>query len=274
MAFLRRLRNRIRYHAGEAIRRAGWVPATSPRDFGPGFADLYVRCAPFTMTPVERMGALYEAMQYLARARVPGAIVECGVWRGGSMMLAAFTALAQGEGEAERGFYLFDTFSGMTEPGPEDGTVVHAQWLKHQQRGGWARSPLEEVRHNMLSTGLGSGQFKLVEGRVEDTIPAGAPDRIALLRLDTDWYASTRHELVHLYPRLAPGGVLIIDDYGHFEGARRAVDEYLADCGEHLLFMRTDYDCRLAVKPGQLDPGPSPSGDAFARRSGGVGTAR
>src|ERR1051325_10354963 len=88
-----------------------------------------------------------------------------------------------------------------------------------------------------------------LEGTVEETIPAQAPERIALLRLDTDWYESTRHELVHLYPRLVPGGVLIIDDYGHWEGARKAVDEYIAQNNLRLFLNRIDYAGRLAIKP-------------------------
>ena len=80
-----------------------------------------------------------------------------------------------------------------------------------------------------------------------DTLPASAPSQIALLRLDTDWYESTRHELEHLYPRLATGGVLIVDDYGHWEGARKATDEHLA-AHPALLLSRSDYTGRMAVK--------------------------
>ena len=90
--------------------------------------------------------------------------------------------------------------------------------------------------------------MRFVPGRVEETIPEAAPERIAVLRLDTDWYESTRHELEHLFPRLAVGGVLIIDDYGHWQGARRAVDEYLAASGARLLLSRIDYTGRMAVK--------------------------
>ena len=96
------------------------------------------------------------------------------------------------------------------------------------------------------ATGYPAERLHFVEGKVEDTIPEQAPERIALLRLDTDWYESTRHELEHLYPRLSPGGVLIIDDYGHWEGARQAVDEYFK--GEVYLH-RIDYTGRLAIKP-------------------------
>jgi hypothetical protein len=105
-----------------------------------------------------------------------------------------------------------------------------------------------EVRAALLSTGYPAERVHLVEGRVEDTLPAAAPDAIALLRLDTDWYAGTKHELETLYPRLSPGGVLILDDYGHYEGARRAVDEYFADAGGRPLLSRIDYTGRVGVK--------------------------
>jgi hypothetical protein len=90
---------------------------------------------------------------------------------------------------------------------------------------------------------------------VEDTLPAEAPDKIALLRLDTDFYSSTKHEMEQLFPRIVEGGVLLIDDYGHFQGARKAVDEYISSRGEHLMLIRLDYSGRLAIKgPGPQRP--------------------
>ena len=101
----------------------------------------------------------------------------------------------------------------------------------------------------MESTGYPSERIHLIKGMVEETLPAQAPERLALLRLDTDWYASTKHELEQLYPRVSPGGVLIIDDYGHYEGARNAVDEYFASRGEHVLLQRIDWTGRMVLKP-------------------------
>jgi hypothetical protein len=104
----------------------------------------------------------------------------------------------------------------------------------------WCVAGVQSVRKNVLSTGYPEEKLHLVQGKVEDTLPAAAPERIALLRLDTDWYESTRHELVHLYPRLVPNGVLIIDDYGDWVGAKEAVDEFLS---------RMDNTGRLIIKP-------------------------
>jgi O-methyltransferase len=112
----------------------------------------------------------------------------------------------------------------------------------------WCYASLEDVQGTLAQVGYPAERVHYVKGKVEDTIPAQAPQQIALLRLDTDWYESTRHELQHLYPRLSPGGVLIIDDYGHWKGARQAVDEYIAQTGAKLLLHRVDYTGRVAVK--------------------------
>ena len=82
---------------------------------------------------------------------------------------------------------------------------------------------------------------------MEDTIPKKAPQMISLLRLDTDWYESTRHELIHLFPRIAPFGVIIIDDYGHWQGVREAVDEYIRENNIKILLNRVDYTGRIGV---------------------------
>src|SRR5207344_857055 len=115
-----------------------------------------------------------------------------------------------------------------------------------QGSGLWCRAGFDEVVRNLASTGYPSDRLHFIRGRVEDTIPAGAPEKIALLRLDTDWYESTRHELTHLFPRLSTHGVLIIDDYGHWQGARRAVDEYFS--ATPILLNAIDFTARIAVK--------------------------
>ena len=167
------------------------------------------------------------------------------------MMAAALSLLELGE---RRTLHLFDTFEGMPPPGELDrdiaGATAAGLLAAEDRRTGdtWALSPLEDVRANLLSTGYPADRIRFVPGRVEETIPAQAAAEIAILRLDTDWYGSTRHELEHLFPRLAVGGVLIIDDYGHWQGARRAVDEYLAATGARLFLARIDYTARLAIK--------------------------
>ncbi|MGI8749362.1 MAG: TylF/MycF/NovP-related O-methyltransferase [Thermoleophilaceae bacterium] len=213
---------------------------------------------PFTITGVARLHALVDAVRYCVKRQLPGAFAECGVWRGGSVMAMLLTL--RDLGVEDRDVYLYDTFEGMTLPTEHDVSPVEppalASWSESSARGErpWAQffSPemFDEaaVRRNVLSTGYPAERIHFVRGPVEETIPATAPERLALLRLDTDWYESTRHELVHLYPRLADGGVLIVDDYGHWEGARRACDEYFGNEAAPVLLSRVDYTARLAIK--------------------------
>ncbi len=224
-----------------------------PRDMEPDFVALYERCAPYTMTSAERMYALYQGVRHVVERRVEGDMVECGVWRGGSAMLIALTLIELGA--ADRRIVLFDTFAGMTRPDEvdrraKDGSETVTKW-EHFQRDGhneWAYAPLDEVRANMATTGYPAGNIEYVQGEVETTLPGKAPARIALLRLDTDWYRSTYHEMQHLFPHLAEGGVLVLDDYGSFEGARKAVDQYMAETGTALFLHRIDSTGRLAIK--------------------------
>lgn len=190
------------------------------------------------------------AARYVARHGILGDVVECGVWRGGSTMAAALALLEQGD--TERCLWLYDTYVGMVDAGPEDRSVTGMKAQAHltalqRRRRGWDAAGLDIVQANLATTGYPTKHLRFVVGRVEEAIPGQIPDRIALLRLDTDFYSSTRHELIHLYPRLVPGGILIIDDYGHWGGCRRAVDEYFA--GQRVFLHRIDYTGRLLVKP-------------------------
>ena len=220
------------------------------------FGKLYDRCINFTMTGVERLYALYASINYIVAAGIPGAIVECGVWRGGSSMMSALRLKELDE--TSRRLYLYDTYAGMSEPTEIDvnveGKSALPEWgfQAETDKNLWDYAPFEEVQHNMRSTEYPEECIQFIKGKVEDTIPGdNLPESIGLLRLDTDWYESTYHELVHLYPRLAPGGVVIIDDYGHWQGARKAVDQYLEENHLALYLHRIDYTGRLAIKPGR-----------------------
>jgi hypothetical protein len=225
-----------------------------PPDFAPADAALARSVRPYTMTSPERVFALVNAVRWLVGEGVDGAIVECGVWRGGSMMAVARTLLEAGVDD--RDLYLFDTFEGMPSPTAADrdfrGRPADATFLRTRRSAdssNWCRATLPEVRANLATTGYPAARLHYVKGRVEETVPESAPDRVALLRLDTDWYVSTKHELVHLWPRLAPGGVCIIDDYGYWAGSQQAVDEYFAEQGIRVLMHRVDTTGRLIVKP-------------------------
>jgi O-methyltransferase len=215
-------------------------------DLSPERQALFARVQPYTQTSRERVTTLADAVEYVIEANVPGDLVECGVWRGGSSMAAALTLLRHGADD--RRLWLYDTFGRMPAPGDRDRDYAGREVAGHEASMlGEAGLSLADVQAAMRSTGYPAEQVRYVAGRVEETIPETAPAEIALLRLDTDWYASTRHELEHLYPRLVSGGVLIIDDYGHYAGARQAVDEYFA--GRPILLARVDYTARMAVKP-------------------------
>jgi hypothetical protein len=198
------------------------------------------------MTSVEGLCALINAVRHIVKDGIQGEIVECGVWRGGSMAAAAQTLLKMGC--ADRHLYLFDTFEGMPQPGVRDvnweGERASDIYRRRRNRDGssrWCSASQEEVFKVISAWGYEQSKIHLVKGRVEETVPTAAPAKIALLRLDTDWYESTRHELVHLFPRLARGGVLIIDDYGHWKGAREATDEYFAEQGMNIFLHRVDH---------------------------------
>lgn len=245
-------------------RLRGRPPATpSPEEqqlsqLTPEDREIVEHSLPFTMTGIARVQALVDAVRYCVNRPVPGAFVECGVWKGGSVL--AMIRTLQQHGISDRDVYLFDTFEGMTEPGDADASRFgdHAleTWREAEARGTkpWdyffdqEQFNLDSVRERVLATGYPEDRVHFVVGRVEDTLPGEAPDRIALLRLDTDWYESTKTEMEHLYPRVADLGVLIVDDYGHWEGSRLAVDEYFENEGRVLL-SRIDYSGRMAIKP-------------------------
>jgi hypothetical protein len=245
---LRRALDRLTGRSGRRARRAAFSPAPELTPFD---RDTLEVVRPFTMTSPARVQALIQAVRHLERSGTQGAIVECGVWRGGSMLAVARTL---GDlGRPHRDLYLFDTFAGMPAPGPEDfsshdgapaGDLLRRPDETHTR----AFATREDVARTMRLSGYPETRIHLVAGMVEETIPREAPDRIALLRLDTDWYASTRHELEHLYPRLARGGVLILDDYGWWEGARRAVDEYFGARNEAILLHVIDQSGRIGIR--------------------------
>jgi hypothetical protein len=185
--------------------------------------------------------------------------VECGVWRGGSVMAMLLKLVRLGATHYD--VYLYDTFEGMTRPTEHD-TSRYEQpavdtWTAAEASGvkpwAWLQPDsfnfFDKVRETLLATGYPDDRLHFVRGAVEQTVPGTVPDQIALLRLDTDWYESTWHELVHLYPRVSRGGVLIVDDYGHWEGCRRAVDEYFSRLDvPGILLNRIDYTGRIGVK--------------------------
>jgi len=208
---------------------------------------------PCTMVSPERLYAFIEATRHVVRHDIPGAIVECGVWKGGAAMASIVTM--QSMGKTDRDFYLYDTYEGMCEPTGHDRDFKGqpADSIFEEQRidgrgSTWCRAEIEAVKRSVLWTGCDPRRIHFVKGKVEDTIPGTAPETIAVLRLDTDWYESTAHALEHLFPRLVQGGILLLDDYGHWLGARKAIDDYFAEHGIAMFLSRNDYTGRAGVK--------------------------
>ncbi|WP_298298071.1 TylF/MycF/NovP-related O-methyltransferase [Hydrotalea sp.] len=225
-----------------------------PLDFESFHQNIIAKVRPYTMTSNERLYGLIEAIKYIIQNNIPGNFVECGVWKGGSMMAIAETLLQLGV--TDRQLYLYDTFTGMTAPTKEDQDSLNrdaASQLKNEaayktESVVWAFSTLEEVKNNIANIHYPSANIHFIEGDILQTVPATIPQQIALLRLDTDWYASTKHEMIHLYPKLNHLGVLIIDDYGFWKGSRQAVDEYIQEKNIQILLNRMDDTGRIAIK--------------------------
>lgn len=212
------------------------------------FLELYKKVKDYTLVPIERCYSLYQTVNYIIKNSIEGDLVECGVWKGGSSMLMAFTLLEAGI--SNRKIYLYDTFDGMTKPGEMDGQDEKDQWEREKVTdtlNNMCYSPIEEVKANMNKTGYPAANIILVKGKVEETLPGKMPFKISLLRLDTDWYESTKHELIHLYPLLEKYGILIVDDYGAWQGARKATDEYFSSIPNTFLG-RIDYTGRIVIK--------------------------
>jgi hypothetical protein len=219
--------------------------------YSDGFAPLYELCKPHTATSLERMQALYAATHYVIDNSIAGDLAECGVYRGGSVMM--MLGVLKQRGIADRRVWMYDTFEGMTEATEFDidplgrlaGPLMNEDRASKETSDIWCYASIDLVRSNVQTIGYPMSLVEMVKGPVEETIPHRIPPTISLLRLDTDFYESTKHELEHLYPRLSNQGVLIIDDYGHWQGCRKAVDEFFLTPPP---LIEIDYTGRAMVK--------------------------
>lgn len=239
-----------------------WAASRNPLH-GRIYADLTdferetLRQVPDVVASTEAMLALLRAVEHVVQHRIPGALMECGVYTGGNVEL--MIRALQHRGITDRHVYAFDTFAGMPRPEEIDdrgqGDELKTTWEAHRNAAdgdagsNWMRASLDSVRKRITRLRYPDDRLHFVQGLVENTIPATIPDQIAILRLDTDFYSSTKHELEHLYPRLSPGGVLIIDDYGAMPGCRIATDEYATDHATGWFLHRVDAHVRLTIKP-------------------------
>lgn len=230
-----------------------WGEKSEYKDMDAAFFPLFEQCRQYTMTSVERLYALWNSVNYIAKKTISGDVVEVGVWRGGSMMLSALTLLNAND---MRELWLYDTFAGLPKPDEKldinlKGIRAIDAWNPRSFDGKtsyWCYSTEEETRSNMLKTGYPENRLHFIKGMVEETMPRNLPDKIAILRLDTDFYSSYKHVLTHAWDRIMPGGICILDDYGHFNGARIATEEFLKERNLCVLMHRPDYSSRVFVK--------------------------
>jgi O-methyltransferase len=211
-----------------------------PLDFSDDDACLVETVSPYTMTSPEAIRHLRDCVHYVSARGIPGAFVECGVWKGGSSMVAAITFKELGD---HRDVYLIDAFD-LPIPPPMDLDTEHGG---NRVFGGatetkpyWAAVTAKAVAGHMKLTAYPENHVHIVKGLIADVVPYRTPDSISVLRLDTDTYESTIHNLRHLYPRLSDGGILILDDYGSHAGIRQAVSEYFNDPTTAPLIQRVD----------------------------------
>jgi len=173
----------------------------------------------YTLLAYPRLSALYDAGLYLEQKRIRGSFVECGVWKGGSAGVLASVCRDKG-----RQVWLLDSWEGLPEPTEEDISCTGKQGRKGMDLG--SQETAKELLFKKLK--LDPPNVHLVRGWFKETIPAvnDAIGEIALLHLDCDWYESVKCCLEHLYDRVVDGGFVFVDDYGHWRGCKRAVDEF------------------------------------------------
>lgn len=222
-----------------------------PLDFEKEYVDIIQSVKPYTMTSHERLYQLIYCVKYIAENSIPGDLVECGVWRGGSILSMIKTL--QSLKVSDRKLQLFDTFSSndifeTKSAVAEDAPFrANAEMIKESSKIDFSVN-LDDVKRVMRETGYPIENVVFNVGRVEDTIPKSQIDRISLLRLDTDWYDSTKLQLEELYDKVVPNGVVIFDDYGFWKGHKKAADEFLAKRNIKPLMIRNDWSCRLFIK--------------------------
>jgi len=241
---------------GFEVRRTFDSSSKMPVELTPEECDIirHVFSHKLTLVSPERLWTTLMACKHAIEHKIEGDFVECGVWRGGNAMVAAEMFKLYG---VSKKIWLFDTYKGMTAPTDVDVSIADGLAARNKyvskKRGThneWCYASLDDVKNNFDQRDLLSENVVFVEGDVCQTLKdrRHVPTNICVLRLDTDWYESTKVELEVLYPRLTVGGSLIIDDYGHWSGAKKATDEYFAIHGNRPFLQYTDYTGRISVK--------------------------
>jgi hypothetical protein len=215
------------------------------------FKNIFLRVKDTTMLSRERLFDFYNSIQYVVKNQIPGDIVEIGCWAGGSIAMARATLDGFASNHDIRSVYGFDTYEGHGRPPDHEydvwGNKCALTFNELDEVGeSWAKVDLEQVQKNLTSINGSLDGFTLIKGRVEDVAKHSSIKKIAILRIDVDWYEPTLFSLEYFYPMIPRGGVIIIDDYGHHSGSRDAVNHFFKD--KLPKFFYTDYSCISAIK--------------------------
>lgn len=207
-----------------------------------------------TMVSFERLATLWLQVQHLDKYEIVGDLVECGVWRGGSAGMMALAHLYS-RPNTSRHLHLFDSWQGLPEPDRELDGALAVKYSGGANRGalepiGQCVAALDEVRQLLeREIGYPAERIHYHVGWFQETLARTQVEKIALLRLDGDWYESTKICLEELYPRVAKGGIIVLDDYGYWSGCRKATDEFIEQLSEPVMLHHIDVDGRYFVKP-------------------------
>ena len=220
------------------------------------FENLYRICKKESLNiSKERFLTLYQSINYVFKNDIQGDFVECGIFKGGSSMMMAHMLAEQFQSQKNQKIWMYDTFEGMANASKYDENIdnqkafIELDRIKKKENLNdiWAYSSLDYAKNNLKKTNIDEDKLIYIKGLVEETLYKRKPKEIALLRLDTDFYESTKSELEILYPLLQKGGILIIDDYGHWKGCKKAVDEYFLN-KKDIFFQQIDYSGIVGVK--------------------------
>jgi O-methyltransferase len=191
---------------------------------------------PYTLVSPERAHNLYRLARRIERERVPGDVIECGVCNGGT---AAVLASSATRSQLKRTVWLLDSFQGMPQVTPEDGVSVGGRTAESHV--GQEVGSIDRVEEVLKRVGADMSRVRIVPGWFQDTFASITTNQIAILNIDADWYGSVKLCLETFYDRVVPGGFISFDDYGHWPGCRKAVDEFFELRKLPYSLVRVDY---------------------------------
>ncbi len=252
--FIKLIRSIVRAFNIDIVKyRSGYL-----QDFEPHHKRIWEKTSSYSLLNKGKLFTIINAVDYLEKSAIKGDFVQTGVYQGGSVMMVLFRLKELKS--VSRSFFLYDTYEGMPEPTKYDVSFFGQKAIKKYNKvklgkssvgSNWVNASLEEVKKNIKLANYPLNKLHFIKGKIEDTIPKTIPKKIAFLHLDTDFYESTKHSLQYLYDLVVPGGIVIFDDYFHWQGCKKAIDEFIEKRKEPIFLNRIDYSSRLIVKRGR-----------------------